>query len=122
MGAQVSQYRCKRCAWLNTWMHYGTADNCAYRCTRCGTPHTLPSGDAIGPECMPLDRVASGADVRVSPWFSGEYQPTRAGVYEVVFTVSPLGVRLEWRAGYWRWGLMRVSLRQLMKWRGYWPQ
>lgn len=116
----MSQYRCKRCAWLNTWMHYGTADNCAYRCTRCGTPHTLPSGDAIGPECRGMDSSYEYVS-RLSPWFSAEYQPTCTGRYEVVFTVSPRAVLLQWRAGYWWWALMRVSPRQMMKWRGMWP-
>lgn len=115
-----SAYRCQRCAWMNTWMRPAGVEheNLMFRCERCGTPHSLPAGEAIGPRTRPV--TSSNGYDRPSPWFSGQYVPTAPGFYDVVFTVSPVPVRLRWSGRGWTWGLARVDTRQLMKWRGLW--
>lgn len=87
-----------------------------FKCQRCGTPHSLPAGEPIGPEPHPITSNAP----RITMWFSGQYWPTVPGDYECVFVLSPRSVTLTWHAGRWFWHGARVDTTTLIKWRGRW--
>lgn len=88
-----------------------------FRCERCGTPHALPAGEALGPDVRPLATTP-----RHTPWFPVEYEPLLPGLYECEFHVEglPCRVVLHWLGGAWTWGLAPVSTEHLVHWRGSW--
>ena len=90
------------------------AVNTMYRCWYYGSPHSLPSGEPIGPRLQPID--ATGV---LSPWFAARYHPYITGVFECEFDAG-LRLRLCWSGGAWMWCGEHVDMTNLLKWRGVW--
>lgn len=107
-------FACRRCHRINAWHHSISYANVMFRCERCGTPHTLPSGDDLGPHIVPITE-----GTREAPRFYASYVPLRHGLYRCFFFELPRPLLLRWN-GAWRYGDARVDTRTLIDWQGSW--
>ena len=100
---------------MSIWYHEVAYTNVMFRCEWCGTPHSMPSGEALGPHMLPITQGG-----RMAPWFPAQYKPLCAGLYRCWFDGLDGSLLLMWNGFYWSWGSARVDTRTLTKWQGSW--
>lgn len=116
-------YTCTACArviefsaYVKSRRNLPTAD----RCPRCGCVHAVLnlSVERISPPMLPI-----GMTTRLSPWQLPRYRPIVAGDYELMFRhTGERVITLRWCGDHFEHDGRKVSMSQLLKWRGSWGE